>query len=73
MGKTQTAFTLSGLINVIYANFIPTIVEHSIFKSQKIYMLFEGIAGAYAYSKTKSIAALVGVPVLMVFTHYALK
>ena len=36
-------------------------------------LLFEGIAGAYAYSKTKSIAALVGVPVLMVFTHYALK
>lgn len=36
-------------------------------------LLFEGIAGAYAYTKTKSYAALVGVPVLMAFTHYALK
>lgn len=36
-------------------------------------LLFEGIAGAYAYSKTKSYAALVGVPVLMMFTHFALK
>lgn len=36
-------------------------------------LLAEGIAGAYAYTKTKNIAVLAGVPVLMVFTHYALK
>lgn len=36
-------------------------------------MLAEGLAGAYAYIKTKNIAVLAGVPVLMVFTHWALK
>ena len=36
-------------------------------------LLFEGIAGAYTYSKTKSMAALVGFPTLMLFTHFALK
>ena len=45
MGKTQTAFTLSScLINVIYVNFIPTLIDNSVRKSQKIYMLFKGIA-----------------------------
>lgn len=36
-------------------------------------LLSEGLAGAYAYIKTKNIAVLAGVPVLMVFTHWALK
>ena len=36
-------------------------------------LLFEGIGGGYAYIKTKNIAMLAGVPVLMVFTHYALR
>lgn len=36
-------------------------------------LLAEGLAGAYAYIKTKNIAVLAGVPVLMVFTHWALK
>lgn len=36
-------------------------------------MLAEGLAGAYAYIKTKNIAVLAGVPVLMIFTHWALK
>lgn len=36
-------------------------------------MLAEGLAGAYAYIKTKNIAVLAGVPVLMVFTNWALK
>jgi type IV conjugative transfer system pilin TraA len=36
-------------------------------------LLAEGLAGAYAYMKTKNIAVLAGVPVLMIFTNYALK
>ncbi|MDP3268080.1 MAG: type IV conjugative transfer system pilin TraA [Legionella sp.] len=36
-------------------------------------LLAEGLAGCYAYIKTKNIALLAGVPVLMVFTHWALK
>lgn len=36
-------------------------------------LLAEGLAGTYAYIKTKNIAVLAGVPVLMVFTHWALK
>ena len=40
---------------------------------QYFLLLAEGLAGAYAYTKTKNIAVLAGVPVLMVFTHYALK
>ena len=44
MGKTQTAFTLSCLINVIYVNFIPTVSKFSNNESQPIYMLFEGIS-----------------------------
>lgn len=44
MGKTQTAFTLSCLINVIYINFLPTLRKNQIKKSQKIYTLFYGVA-----------------------------
>lgn len=40
---------------------------------QYFLLLAEGIAGAYAYTKTKNIAVLAGVPLLMVFTHWALK
>lgn len=36
-------------------------------------LLAEGLAGSYAYIKTKNIAVLTGVPVLMIFTHWALK
>lgn len=43
MGKTQTAFTLSCIINVIYVNFIPTCTQGPIIKLQKIYELFKGI------------------------------
>lgn len=35
-------------------------------------LLAEGVMGALAYSKTKNIMVLGGVPVLMVFTHFAL-
>ena len=40
---------------------------------QYFLLLAEGIGGAYAYTKTKNIAVLAGVPLLMVFTHWALK
>lgn len=40
---------------------------------QYFILLAEGLAGAYAYTKTKNIAVLAGVPVLMLFTHWALK
>lgn len=41
--------------------------------TQYFILLAEGLAGAYAYIKTKNIAVLCGVPLLMVFTHWALK
>lgn len=40
---------------------------------QYFILLGEGLAGAYAYSQTKNIWVLAGVPILMVFTHWALK
>lgn len=40
---------------------------------QYFLLLAEGLGGAYAYTKTKNIAVLAGVPLLMVFTHWALK
>lgn len=36
-------------------------------------LLAEGLAGAYGYIKSKNIAVLGGLPVLMMFTHWALK
>lgn len=41
--------------------------------TQYFILLAEGLGGAYAYMKTKNIAMLCGVPLLMVFTHWALK
>lgn len=35
-------------------------------------LLGEGVIGAIAYMKTKNIMVLAGVPVLMIFTHFAL-
>lgn len=50
---------------------------HSTFGSgsdtQYFLLLAEGLAGAYAFWKTKSLPVLCGLPVLMVFTHWALK
>jgi type IV conjugative transfer system pilin TraA len=40
---------------------------------QYFLLLAEGLAGAYAYIKTKNIVVLGGLPLLMVFTHWALK
>lgn len=40
---------------------------------QYFILLAEAIGGAYAYSKTKNIMVLTGVPILMGFTHWALK
>jgi len=40
---------------------------------QYFILLAEGIGGAYAYSKSKNIMVLTGVPILMGFTHWALK
>jgi hypothetical protein len=36
-------------------------------------LLAEGLGGAYAFWKSKSMPVLLGLPVLMVFTHWALK
>lgn len=41
--------------------------------TQYFILLAEGLAGAYAYIKTKNIVVLGGLPVLMAFTHWALK
>ena len=35
-------------------------------------LLAEGVVGAMAYIKTKNLMVLAGVPVLMIFTHFAL-
>lgn len=35
-------------------------------------LLAEGVVGAMAYIKSKNIMVLAGVPVLMIFTHFAL-
>ena len=40
IGKTQTAFTLSCLINVFYVNFIPTVPKASNNKTQAICIRF---------------------------------
>lgn len=58
---------LSGLKNDVVATF------GAGSDMQYFLLLAEGIAGAYAYTKTKNIAVLAGVPLLMVFTHWALK
>lgn len=39
----------------------------------KYLYLGEAILGAFAYMKTKNIMVLAGLPVLMIFTHFALK
>lgn len=36
-------------------------------------LLAEALGGTYAFIKTKNIAVLTGVPVLMLWTHWALK
>ncbi|RUQ96646.1 type IV conjugative transfer system pilin TraA [Legionella septentrionalis] len=41
--------------------------------TQYFILLAEGLGGAYAFWKTKSIPVLCGLPVLMVFTHWALR
>ena len=46
MGKTQVAFTLSHLINVIYVNFASLIDETAVVP-QKIYSLFKGITAIF--------------------------
>ena len=41
--------------------------------TQYFILLAEGLGGAYAYWKSKSPAVLMGVPILMVFTGWALQ
>lgn len=41
--------------------------------TQYFILLAEGLGGAYMFWKTKSMPVLLGLPVLMVYTHWALK